>query len=784
MIIKNDFSIGEGKKMDDSIYREIIQNMPVGYALHRIILDDSGVPCDYMYIETNEAFELFTGLVSLNIIGKKVSEVASGRDYEKYSMISAFGQVALTDEKMDLEQYSEKFGKWYRIHAFSPEKKYFITLLHDITKEKADLMNTIEKEEKLQKEVNRHRILTDSLMQGFDSQQEQLDDALNKALLLTESEYGYIYLYDENTREFNLNSWTNGVMDACGIADRQTRYHLEKTGLWGEVVRQRKPIIRNDFQRPDPLKKGCPQGHVALAKFMSIPVIINEKIVAVVGLANKKTDYDDNDVYEMTMFMQGIWAAVQQKVEHKKVEHLLAQTRSMFNEHESSMMLIDPQTGAILDANPSASGFYGYSKEELLGLSIQDINIQTNEEIAQLRNKALARTQKYFTLKHRIKSGEIKNVDVYSSPISYKGQTALYSIIFDVTEREAAFERLKYLGIHDHLTNLYNRSFWDEQLVQLDVPENWPLGIVMADVNGLKLINDSFGHSEGDRLLQKASAILLRCKRETDIIARTGGDEFCALLPNSDDRDVKAFISSIKALSRKDLTEAGILSISFGYAIKYDEHSNISEILSDAENDMYKQKMYETSSMRNKTIRIILNTLFEKSKREMEHSARVGDIAAAIAAAMGFDAEKTSKIKAAGLLHDIGKIGIDEKILNKPGKLEPDEWEEIKKHPESGWRILSNADEFSELADYTLHHHERWDGKGYPLGEKGDKIPIESRIISLADSYDAMTKDRTYRKGMNREEAVEEIIRCSGTQFDPAVVMVFVEKVVPTQAVL
>jgi len=183
--------------------------------------------------------------------------------------------------------------------------------------------------------------------------------------------------------------------------------------------------------------------------------------------------------------------------------------------------------------------------------------------------------------------------------------------------------------------------------------------------------------------------------------------------------------------------------------------------------------------MRSKTIDIILNALFEKSKRESLHSKRVSEICEAIATMMNFSKDDVNQIRIAGLVHDIGKIGIDEAILNKTERLSAYEWKEIGKHPEAGWRILSSSIEFSELAQFVLEHHERWDGGGYPKGIKGEEISVEARIISIADAYDAMTSERSYRKPISKEATIEEIKRCSGSHFDPKLVEIFLKNVLP-----
>ena len=208
---------------------------------------------------------------------------------------------------------------------------------------------------------------------------------------------------------------------------------------------------------------------------------------------------------------------------------------------------------------------------------------------------------------------------------------------------------------------------------------------------------------------------------------------------------------------------------------------NINDIFKNAEDYMYRHKLYESSSIRNKTIDLIMNTLYEKSKREMLHSKRVSELCEALALRMEFDIYKVNQIKIAGLMHDIGKMGIDENILNKPLKLNDEETKEIKRHPEIGYRILSSSNEFSEIADYVLKHHERWDGNGYPGGFKAAEISIQSRIIAVADAFDAMTSDRPYRKGLSIMDALEELKRCSGKQFDPDIAGIFVNMIIEQQ---
>ncbi len=382
--------------------------------------------------------------------------------------------------------------------------------------------------------------------------------------------------------------------------------------------------------------------------------------------------------------------------------------------------------------------------------------------------------------------GTQRLLEVFGCPVNDKDGKPYASLVtfMDITERKKAEEDLLYLSYHDTLTGFYNRRFFESEINNIDRSKDLPISVIICDVNGLKLINDSFGHTSGDKLLTKASEIIRSACRPGDCISRIGGDEFAILLPRTDSIEAARIVKNIKQLASKQKIENIEVSIAVGHDTKTSDKQVIIEVLANAENHMYRHKLYERTSAKSKTIESIMNTLFAKSDRESMHSDRVSFICLAIASKMNFDKDEINKIRMAGLVHDIGKIGIDENILNKPGKLTPEEREQINKHPEVGWRILSSSNEFSELANYILNHHERWDGKGYPNGLNAESIPIEARIISVADSYDAMTRDRTYRPGLTQKEAIVELKRCAGTQFDPQIVDIFIDQVLLDEDVM
>jgi len=298
----------------------------------------------------------------------------------------------------------------------------------------------------------------------------------------------------------------------------------------------------------------------------------------------------------------------------------------------------------------------------------------------------------------------------------------------------------------------------------------------MGDVNGLKLVNDAFGHDEGDEILKKAAKSIQDACRLEDIVARWGGDEFVILLPKTKPQQAEAITKKIRELYSKEQVSGLVLGISFGWSTKTNSSENIFEVLKSAEDSMYRNKFLEVASSRSHMISTIITTLHEKNPREENHSKRVSEICQEIGKAMGLSDFELRKLRASGLLHDIGKIAIEEVILNKQEKLTEQEWNQIKRHPEIGYRILSSSSEMLELAECILCHHERWDGTGYPKGLKKEAIPKNARIIAIADSYDAITSERPYRNAQSREVAIEEIKKNAGIQFDPEISKIFIEK--------
>lgn len=354
----------------------------------------------------------------------------------------------------------------------------------------------------------------------------------------------------------------------------------------------------------------------------------------------------------------------------------------------------------------------------------------------------------------------------------------LYFLIQSLLKKvEKSEQENLYLSYYDVQTGLYNRRYYETQIQVFDAEDNLPVSVIIADVNGLKMINDAFGHQAGDQLLKKAADVIKRVCPSVDTIARWGGDEFVIFLPNTSYEQAEAMVEQIKAGCSQEHVNRVRVSLSLGWDTKTSADMNFSEIMIHAENEMYKNKIIQNEGLRGNIINTIVTTLYEKNPREEEHSQRVGEVAEKIGEAIGFSSTDVTKLKVIGHLHDIGKIGIEDGILNKAGKLTDREQDEIRRHPDIGYRILSSSNEMLELASCVLAHHERWDGLGYPRGLAGEDIPLEARIIALADSYDAMSSERPYRKALNEDVILYEIRKNAGRQFDPMIARIFIEKV-------
>jgi diguanylate cyclase (GGDEF)-like protein/putative nucleotidyltransferase with HDIG domain len=358
----------------------------------------------------------------------------------------------------------------------------------------------------------------------------------------------------------------------------------------------------------------------------------------------------------------------------------------------------------------------------------------------------------------------------------------------------------------DWLTGLYNHRHFHERLDQ-EIARGSRFGttfsLIMMDIDLFKAYNDIHGHLAGDEILRRIGAYLKSTIRSLDTAFRYGGEEFAILLPEARLNDALGVAERIrKLIASKTSSRATPITASLGISNWPIDGVMKEEIISAADTALYRAKQtgrnrtclssdvmkpatpmveveLEAQSRALSIIYALAATVDAKDHYTYGHSKKVSEYAIALVEAMGLPKDKVDVMRAAGLLHDIGKVGIPDSTLNKKGTLTDKEWELVRDHPKLGVEILRHVVDLVNCLPVILHHHEHYDGSGYPAGLKADNIPLESRILSIADAFDAITSPRPYRKQLSSQEAIEEIKRCAGTQFDPKLVEVFCKMIEP-----
>ena len=339
-------------------------------------------------------------------------------------------------------------------------------------------------------------------------------------------------------------------------------------------------------------------------------------------------------------------------------------------------------------------------------------------------------------------------------------------------------ENLSYLLYHDALTGIYNRAYFEQELGNSTGLSVQGIGIVCCDLDGLKLINDTMGHPVGDQVLIETAKLLNNAFESHGVVARIGGDEFAVILTNIDEAYIQRTCQEIRYfLDNNDHGGIGIrlrLSIGWGYFSGSDEKEDVlRNLVKQADDRMYRQKLSSNDSNRNALVHGMLELLKVRDFITEGHSQRLQHYVILLGKLVGLNETQLNDLCLLAQFHDIGKVGISDNILFKPGPLTPEERKKMERHSEIGYRIAQSLPELKPISDFVLKHHEWWNGGGYPLGLKGEEIPIESRILSIADAYDAMVSDRPYRKAIDDAIAKDELRKCAGTQFDPKLVDLF-----------
>ncbi len=709
----------EKKAMHD--YQLLFNSMVDGFALHEIICDRDGNPSDYLFLAVNPAFEQIIGKKASEIIGRTVTEVLPG--IEPY-WVETYGRVALTGESVQFENYDAVTGKYFRVIAYQPAPMQFACTFSDDTKR-------IRAEKELFRTLARLR----GLLDNSNSPIIVFDD---KGIISEMSAAA------EKITGLPRNEARGRNMDQLGLS-----FILERARQLAEDPAAARQIIEN----------------IDIFEFEGENRSYESRLFTI----------DTNHENERLFGYLGI--DVTARIMAEKALKESEKKYSSYIENSPCAVVVVDENGDYIESNKAATSITGYSRDELLSMNIRDITAAESQDEAAHHFRSLLGTGKMSVeLKYIHKDGSIRWWTVDAVKIS---DDRFIGFSIDITDRKQAEEDLINLSRLDYLTGIYNRRVFEDELRRVDEAKLLPLSVIIGDINGVKFINDTFGHSAGDKHIVEIAKILRDCCREDDILARIGGDEFSILMPFTDNDTASEVLQKIQtALTEFDAANAGDTyrhSVSLGCATKVSADEDMKDIIKIAEGYMYQRKLLEHNSIHSTIVASIKATMFEKSHETEEHAQRLVSLSKAVGTMLGLSQAELDKLELLASLHDIGKVGIRDEVLTKPGKLNEMEWAEIKRHPEIGYRIAKTSSELAPIAEGILCHHERWDGLGYPQGLCGESIPLISRIVSIVDAYDAMTNDRPYRKALDRETAVEQIKQNAGTQFDPYIAEIFAE---------
>lgn len=433
--------------------------------------------------------------------------------------------------------------------------------------------------------------------------------------------------------------------------------------------------------------------------------------------------------------------------------------------------------GHIIVCNQAFCKLLDYEFDELKGQNMLDFCINKRQVFKlyrQIWETELPKQVNTIKLKRRDGSITYGEASISLTRNNVGVVTGFNGMVRDITERINYQERLEYMSMHDALTGVYNRAYFEKQLDEFPKKQKYPVSMIIADLDGLKLINDSMGHASGDQLLKSFAKILLRVSNSAAVVARLGGDEFGMIIPNCSQSQAKEYVVKIRDLVKQYNQKNSILPIStsIGVACANKPKIALSEVFKTADDHMLHDKLYRSASMKSEIVKALMATLSEKDFVTHGHAARIGKICSEIATKINLPENQKTDLVLLAKVHDLGKVGIPAHILSKSGSLTSQEYEIMKKHSEKGYRIATSSPHLAGISRLILCHHERWDGNGYPLGLKEDQIPVECRIFAIADTYDALTSTRSYRQPISRQQAVKEIENNAGKQFDPDLVKV------------
>lgn len=661
---------------------------------------------------------------------------------EKYRLLNEH-QTAINEElTASEEELRQQFEELQRRDAEIHNKNLVLTLLHETT---LNLMHRLD--------VN-----------------ELLKTILTSATKLVDTSHAHICLIDEENKQF-IPIFATG-----NYIHEQDQIFPLNTGLTGEVFKTGKITIIDNYSEwtsrlPDAMLDNL---HCTI----QIPLKSGAKVLGTLGISFDKPErkFTPSEIEILQRFAElasiGLDNATlftSYKAELEKRNQLQTNTEALLNAIPDTIIRLH-QDGTFLHIKATEEM---HSIEDFLGKNLSEA---LPPGLAQKAMKIVDQTVKTGKLHTFDFEMPVNNIDSYfEARVVPCGQDECVAILRNVTDQKLAEADLLYLSNYDFMTGLYNRGYFEKMMQQMEDKNDNLAGIIVCDVDGLKFVNDTLGHTIGDGLLKVTAQVLRQSFSPKQVIARIGGDEFAIIMSGS----VKSFEAAVHRIQRRiseyNKSQPRVsLSLSIGFAAKEALQLDMYSLFKTADSTMYREKLLKENSAKNAIIQGLVGALEARDFITEGHSTRLEQLIFSMATTIKLPEQSIPDLRLFAKFHDLGKVGIPDNILMKPGRLDNEEFAIMQQHAEIGYRIAKSVPDLEPIADLILKHHEWWNGDGYPFKLKGEEIPIECRMLAIADAYDAMTNDRPYRQALTNQEALAELKRCAGTQFDANLVQIFV----------
>ena len=699
------------------------------------------------------------------------------------SVIRDISQLVLQEEKRH-RQEAELRQSHHQLNEAYEE----LTATHEeLTASEEELRMQLEVLSERESKIQRQNELLEALQQSAVEIMQRLNvsslvkDILRRATRLVGTQHGFVYEMDDRCRVFRR-------ILGVGLYKRDLGREIPcDQGIVGLVYKSGKAVIINNYQQ---FLKGSPESfkNSKLQSVLQIPIFLQGRLQGTIGLAYLEKDrcFTQEDVGVLERFgvlasvalkQAGLMESYRMEISTKEaavraLHQAQADNQAMLTALPDQVFVLNRE-GRFLDFRSPARSLLYKNPEFFLGRTLREVFPEPLAEKAMQCIRCIQSPADLQVLEYELPMNDRRFH--YEARMVACGEEKIMVIVRDITERVLLEAQLEHLSLHDALTGIYNRAFFEEQMRRLDLQHTAATGLLVCDVDVLNMINDYLGHYAGDRMLIVVAQLLQTVFDEADFIARIGGDEFAVLMEVSAARSLQTMTERLqrKMADYNERHPELPVSLSVGFAHKRTDW-DMRSVFKEADNNMYREKLHQQSSARSAIVRALLKALEARDFITEGHVDRLKDIMQAFAGELALPENKVADICLLAQFHDIGKVGIPDNVLFKAGPLDEGEWEIMRRHCEIGYRIARSAPDLTPIAEWILKHHEWWDGRGYPTGLAGETIPLPCRMLAIADAFDAMISDRPYRRAMSVKQALAEIERCAGKQFDPELARAFI----------